>query len=520
MEGEREEEREFEREEIYSYLKCKICDGYFENAKILTECLHSFCLVCISQSAECLTQENHFSIACELCNTITTTPSLSLLPSNSISQKLLLNFKAPNKQLEKLETILSNQHNNNNNTINCDNENCKEENKKASLYCAICESNYCEICWKELHSIGTLKKHSPLLIHQKDNIKYCSTHLNKQIDFYCVPCDQLLCSLCLIEEHQNNINNINEVHEVISMEKASEKMKEEFISRSDLIISNRKIIDDRMEENKTKIEEIEIRISSLHHEIEKLEIEKEIMTNKIKEDEEISTQIEISNRMIKDMIQSLPCILTVQKKYRDQIDHQISRVFESLYSFPLPQRKNNLYDDLCSLNEQSFVGEDENSFKLSNDGKKFIKKKIGHCGITVKKGISSGKYRWKILYDNPIIRGWILIGIQLNKPICSSFNSYLEKETFGIQITNGNNESSGNYWIEGKSVKPKVSNLSAKMGEELVVIVDCEKGIFQMISSSFNHSISIPILKQNEKYYLHFDPSSASFSLLSVDKLL
>ena len=68
---------EIEREEIYSYLKCKICDGYFENAKILKECFHSFCLVCISQSAECLTQENHFSIACELCNTITTTPSLS-----------------------------------------------------------------------------------------------------------------------------------------------------------------------------------------------------------------------------------------------------------------------------------------------------------------------------------------------------------------------------------------------------------------------------------------------------------
>ena len=25
-------------EEIYSYLKCKICDGYFENAKILPSC--------------------------------------------------------------------------------------------------------------------------------------------------------------------------------------------------------------------------------------------------------------------------------------------------------------------------------------------------------------------------------------------------------------------------------------------------------------------------------------------------
>ena len=38
--------------------------------------------------------------------------------------------------------------------------------------------------------------------------------------------------------------------------------------------------------------------------------------------------------MIKDMIQSLPCNLSVEKKYRDQIDHQISFVFESLYSFP------------------------------------------------------------------------------------------------------------------------------------------------------------------------------------------
>ena len=466
-------------EEIYSYLKCKICDGYFENAKILTECLHSFCLVCISQSAECLTQENHFSIACELCNTITTTPSLSLLPSNSIAQKLLSTFKQTNKQQLLVNIVSSSQR-------NCDNEECKEENKKASLYCEICDANYCEICWKKFHSIGTLKKHSPLPLHQKNNTKYCSTHLQEQIEFYCVPCDQLLCSLCLLDSHQNLLNNLNIIkkeHLVISMDKANEKMKEEFIASTDLILSNRKIIDDRLRENKKKIEEIETRISSLHHEIEKLEndkkkkeiiqmidekknniekllkeiakqdiekleIEKEIMTNKIKEDEEISTQIEISNKMIKDMIQS-PLYLTTQKKYRDQIDHQISRVFESLYSFPLLQtttiiiEEHNI-DEICILNEQSFVG-DKNSFTLSNDGKKLIKKQIDYCGITVKKGISSGKYQWKILYDPIDNTGWFLIGVQLNKPICSSSFSYTEKETFGIHITSINYGSSGYY---------------------------------------------------------------------------
>ena len=92
--------------------------------------------------------------------------------------------------------------------------------------------------------------------------------------------------------------------------------------------------------------------------IEKLELEKEIISNKIKEDEENSTQIEISNRMIKDMIQSLPSILTVEKKYRDQIDHQISFVFESLYSFPLSHNiiKYENDPDICILNEQSYKG--------------------------------------------------------------------------------------------------------------------------------------------------------------------
>ena len=506
------EEREEEREEIYSYLKCKICDGYFENAKILPSCFHSFCLVCISQSAECLTQDNHFSIACEICNTITTTPSLSLLPNNSIIEKLLPNFPKNKQQANLLSS--SQQY--------CDNEICKEENKKASLYCDKCEANYCEECWKTGHKFGILQKHSPLPILQKTNTKYCSTHLHRQLEFYCVPCDQLLCSLCVVDNHQNLFNN-NQVkeHLVISMEKASEKMKEELISRSDLILSNKNTIDDSVNKNKMKIEEIDIRIASLKGEIEKLEIEKEIIKKKVKEDEEISTQIEISNRMIKDMIQSLPSILTTQKKYRDQIDHQISRVFESLYSFPLPQIiKYESDPDLCILNEQSFVG-DRNGFTLSNDGKKFIKKQAAiHCGITVKKGISSGKYRWKILYDPIDDQGWLLIGVQLNKPICSSQNSFMEKETYGINV-NSSQYSSNNffYYIEGKNIAPKESNLKVKRGEELFVIVDCKEGIFQLISSTFNHSISIPILKQKQSYYLHFNPACVSFSLLSVEKL-
>ena len=345
------EEREEEREEIYSYLKCKICDGYFENAKILPSCFHSFCLVCISQSAECLTQENHFSIACEICNTITTTPSLSLLPNNSISEKLLKNFNPKNLQQNK---VLSHS------IEYCDNEICKKENKKASLYCDKCEANYCEECWKVVHSFGGIQKHSPLPILQKNNIKYCSTHLHKQMKFYCVPCDQLLCSLCFLDNHYIN-DRISKNHLVEPIDKAGEDIKKRMIKTSDQIALNRSSLDNRINEYEKKRNEINQSINEkknniqnllreielVKDDIEKLEIEKEIIKKKIKEDEENSTQIEISNRMIKDMIQSLPSILTTQKKYRDQIDHQISRVFESLYSFPLPQ-----IDDLYILTDQ------------------------------------------------------------------------------------------------------------------------------------------------------------------------
>ena len=345
--------------------------------------------------------------------------------------------------------------------------------------------------------------------------------------------DKLLCSICVIE-HQNNNNNLNivignydnnlkEEDKVISMEEACEKIKEKILKSLNLILSNRKIIDDRLLENNLKIEEINMQFERLRDEIyiEKLEIEKENIEKKIKEDEENLTQIEISNRMIKDMIQSLPPILILEKKYRDQIDHQISLVFESLYSFPLPQIEvdlNDNPDDLCMLNGRSYKG-GRTSFVISNDRKQFIKKHRDHCGITVNKGISSGKYQWKISYDPVDDFGYLLIGVQLNKPICSSHSSYIEKETFGISIHNIKDGSSGGYYIGGKYSLVKENNLKVKSGEVLEVIVDCEEGIFQLISSTFNHSISIPILKQNEKYYPHFGAFASSFSLLSSEKL-
>ena len=82
-----------------------------------------------------------------------------------------------------------------------------------------------------------IQNHSPLPIHQKNNTKYCSTHLHEQIKFYCDPCDQL----CIVDEHYNllleyhnkNYNNdekiVNKSHHVISMDKASEDIKKRLI---------------------------------------------------------------------------------------------------------------------------------------------------------------------------------------------------------------------------------------------------------------------------------------------------
>ena len=101
----------------------------------------------------------------------------------------------------------------------------------------------------------------------------------------------------------------------------------------------------------------------------------------------------------------------------------------------------------------------------------------------------------------------------------SSPSTLNEKETFGILLFSVHHRGYGYYYIEGKGVSAKETNLKVKQGEELVVIVDCSKGIFQLISSTFNHSISIPILQQKQNYYLHFNSLAASFSLLSSEKL-
>ena len=75
-------------------------------------------------------------------------------------------------------------------------------------------------------------------------------------------------------------------------------------------------INQNIDHKKNNIQNLLREIENVKADIEKLEVEKEKIEKKIKEDEENSTQIEISNRMIKDMIQSLPSILTVEKKYR------------------------------------------------------------------------------------------------------------------------------------------------------------------------------------------------------------
>ena len=69
--------------------------------------------------------------------------------------------------------------------------------RQVSLYCEECNGDYCEVCWKVVHSIGLLQIHSPLPLSQKNGTIYCSTHLRNRMELFCVPCDKLICDLCL-----------------------------------------------------------------------------------------------------------------------------------------------------------------------------------------------------------------------------------------------------------------------------------------------------------------------------------
>ena len=170
-----------------------------------------------------------------------------------------------------------------------------------------------------------------------------------------------------------------------------------------------------MYEYQQKINEYDKQIGILNGNINKLEKQKEKIGMKVKSSEENSGIIDDAIKMIKEKIKYLIPNQTLQNEYQDEKDVQL---FDTIPQFSQIEYKNDDNNDLCVLNPKSFKG-NPLDFTLTNCGKNFVYQpgiNSSNCGITLKKGISTGKYKWKIFFS--WYHGYMYYGL-----FCLLFNS-------------------------------------------------------------------------------------------------
>lgn len=166
--------------------------------------------------------------------------------------------------------------------------------------------------------------------------------------------------------------------------------------------------------------------------------------------------------------------------------------------------------ELELLNLQSYKGPKFNTYAC--DLGTFTKKMIGDCGISVNGNVNGGIHEWEILYLPIDHEGWLMVGVQVGTPCCSSSNSYLERATYGINVNNVDYATSFGFKFMGGHQAKFPSKIGAHKNEVLKATINCKNHTFTLEGKEFKESLDLP---ESGEYYLHFNPGNASFKILS-----
>ena len=88
-------------------------------------------------------------------------------------------------------------------TLSTSDELCEEcETSPAESNCGECEMNYCQVCWAEIHSCGTLVNHKPQALVKRSTTVTCKRCQVAEAVVQCEECDLVLCANCDQSLHQ------------------------------------------------------------------------------------------------------------------------------------------------------------------------------------------------------------------------------------------------------------------------------------------------------------------------------
>ena len=299
----KDKEREDFEIERKVWSKCFLCKEEYSTSKeggnigMNKECLHSYCMECIEQSATT-------SLLCPICHSSLPTP-LSSLPTNftlcywqNLSPPLpcfSLPFQSLDDKIEEIQKLC---------------ENCEE--KKAEFHCSVCNSSLCLSCSDSIHSIKIMKNHSiypitsllkkSLLSVKSQIIEFyqCELHNQKKMKLYCITCNESVCVDCIGGFHMK--------HSIMNILKRVEDIKEEW---------------------KKGVEEISNNIINNHFNIQSEKLSKEI--DQVNEEmrrleDTLKKLIKKKQRMMSDLI--------MMKESKEKVNQSTSFLLFFLQSLP------------------------------------------------------------------------------------------------------------------------------------------------------------------------------------------
>ncbi|KAL0238188.1 hypothetical protein GEMRC1_012661 [Eukaryota sp. GEM-RC1] len=161
-----------------SHYLCDICHEILKNP-VTTWCGHTFCM---SDLQEWLVSHD----GCPICR------------AEVDKSRLCPNYKLK----EAVEAFVAGQ--GESICIECD-------EAVATCYCAECDADLCDQCFKDIHRPKLLRTHVAIPLQKKHAsiVPKCPIHPSKSFDLFCTSCSVALCSICAIlgdhDQHKKNL---------------------------------------------------------------------------------------------------------------------------------------------------------------------------------------------------------------------------------------------------------------------------------------------------------------------------
>ena len=196
-------------EDVDLTTKCPICLETLTDPKTLP-CLHSFCLMCLDNSASIGRRQHHDKIKCAICKTSVPIPEENTFRDFPTSFHL--------DRFKEILTVL----NGDQATKTC--MNCNE-GKMVISYCFVCQDYLCSPCERAHRRLRVTRDHRNILFekeHLLDRLQgpvMCEQegHEGKDLLHYCDECKEYICDICQDDSHWR--------HDVVDIHQAARKGK-------------------------------------------------------------------------------------------------------------------------------------------------------------------------------------------------------------------------------------------------------------------------------------------------------